>query len=199
MKKVVQNHSDKNIGKSMATYTLFERVSGKNFSSFDQFLSSKYTDSDDKKRLWKINQIIALVIVIENSLICSKNKEFKLLTSSSKSRIKNRIIKKIMFVYKVQKSEAVKILYKQTKGNDDRIFTPRILQAVAGFNLGELVDIVEAHFSNKVSLIKSLKKFKDDRNFVFHNSTSSTSDIDRRLDNAITSGQKIKDELQSSI
>lgn len=193
--KKIQKHSDKNIGKSMATYILLERLSSTRFKSFTDFLSDKHTDDIDKERLWKINQLFALVVVIENALICNKHEEYKNFKSAQKNKIKNEIIARTSRNYSVDKSNAAKILYKQTKGDANRLFTPRILQVDAGYNLGDLVALIENNFPNDVVFIKQLKKLKTDRNFVFHNLTSSVADIDKKLDSAIKLANKLNARL----
>lgn len=190
--KNINKHSDENIGKSFGLWTTFDLLT--RMKGFDDLLNSKSVDGQGKERVFKILKIFSLAVVIEAGLVELMDHQYMNFSDEKKQKIRDIILKKIKSSRKVTLEKAEELVGEQLSNSKKIIISP-ILQYLAGYSMGELISFAENNFNFEKKLLDDLYLFKDSRNLIIHNSTSTRHDVDSTLEEALCLG----DELQKVI
>jgi len=176
--------------------TLFECISelrgAKSFKNYIELLDSySHIMPNLHKIIFNLMRVSAITHIIEHNLILKMELLYKKAIKDIQEEIKKDIIKKTTKMNSLNKEEALKLIKKQQEGENVWMIPP-ILQYVAGYSLGELIHLYGMLVDkNDDLLLPLLDKFKNARNNIVHNMTSSRIDISQNIDDAINSMKKI--------
>lgn len=191
--KLINKHSDSNFVKGFGLFLLFGQVADAH--SLEELLNDQYLPTYGKDRFFKISKVFALAVLNEHYLIEKMYFEYNKFAEAQKNTIQNLILKQIAryhsFKGKTRIAEAQKVLRNQVSDSKNLV-TPPILQYAAGYTMGSLISFAKESFSIDQKIIDKFEEFKDKRNLIIHNSTSSREDIDQNLDAAISLGLELK-------
>ena len=202
--KTLGKHSDSNFIKGFSLFILFDQIiKAKNLETF---LGNKHVSIIGKERFFKISKVLALSATNEHLLVEKMYYQFDDFDIIKKELIEKRLLKQIIKNQRLKGNnyllEAKEILREATSGSKN-LMTPPILQYIAGYTMGELLSFVQDNFSIDKLILEKFKDFKEKRNFIIHNSTSSREDVDENLNIAIDIGLEIerllKDQLKPLI
>lgn len=187
--KNTNKHSDENIGKSFSLWVMFDLIT--RMKNFDDLLGNRLVDGREKERVFKILKIFSLAVVIETGLVELMDHQYMNFSDENKQEIRDIILKKIKSSRKVTLEKAEELISEQL-GNSKKIIISPILQYLAGYSMGGLISFAENNFDFEKKLLDDLYLFKDSRNLIIHNSTSTRHDIDNTLEEALRLGNELQ-------
>ncbi|MBP6945174.1 hypothetical protein KBD61_04460 [Patescibacteria group bacterium] len=196
MPQEIKKHSDENFIKGFQLYLLFKRIAESNANTLD----IEGFDLNDEIFAWKILQLFSLTVAIEQALLCVLDQEYMKLNEEQRSSIKKHVLGKIRNKHKLKtEGESQALLEKQTS-TEGHIIIPPVIQYLAGYTLGDIVALTDRSFPTvPKELIESLGRFKEERNYIMHNSISSRDSFEKRITNGINSGKTILSQLEERL
>ena len=198
--KIPQKHSDALFVNGMRFWTNLESIADAN--NMNEFLNSRFTNESDKSDIFSILRVFATTVVIEHLLILNMSKRYQSLGAAAKENVKKDVLDKIKRTMGLKNgnadAEAERLLSEQVSSSEN-LFTPPVLQYLAGYTLGGLINLYKKHLQINPDLEESLRKFADARNFVVHNTLSSREDIYEHIRTAIAIAAELKPALRPRI
>ncbi|GEM_PF-2756068 len=175
--KKVPPHDDKLFFQGLALYYTADIISkSDSWENMLEKIDRLPQPNEIKSLLFGRFQVINFVTPIEYKLcsLCEHLYKKKLFKKDSKA--KSHVIKQIKRFRRLHTNEAVDLLANETKGIQKRIWTPHKLLFVAGYSLGNFIDLIRSHtknFQGKEKLLLNLSDINEKRNLIVHNFTSS--------------------------
>lgn len=133
-----------------------------------------------KSLLFSRFKALNFMTLLEHSLCslfsyCHKAKLFK-----NPQKARKVVIKQIERFRRLTNKEAEEILEKEIESKEARIWTPHKLLFIAGYSLGNFIDLFSGqtkNFPEKEDILTKLTELNIKRNLIMHNATSSRVDI----------------------
>lgn len=181
-----EEHDDSNWITGFILWSFMDNF--KDVNSFDEYLVN-FDKKDDwskyKEIIFKITKIIMITHVIEHRLISKIEMIYNSSPNDQQEKIQKDIIDKTKRTNKIKREDAIDLIKKQQDSRSDVWIVPPILQYVAGYTLGDLVYLYGLQVKNDNKLLVLLKEFKEKRNTIIHNTTSSRINIKNEINDAL--------------
>lgn len=196
MPQEINKHSDENFIKGFQLYLLFKRIAESNANT----LGAERFDLNDETFAWKVLQLFSLTVTIEQALLCVLDQEYMKTTEEQRSSIKRLVLGRVRNKHKLKTEEEAQDLIEEQTSTKEHVIIPPVIQYLAGYTLGDIIALASGSFPTiPKELIESLVSFKEERNYIIHNSISSRDSFEHRITNGINLGKTILSRLEEML
>lgn len=194
-------HTDQNWSKGFNLWFLLDKVSS--LSTFEELLNNDQFTTSEREVLLKLIRIQSYATILEQTLIAVMDGEWDDFSEAKKEvvrqEVKRRTIKYRNLTKKKDPDEEAERLIKEQISSSSKIIIPPILQYVAGYTMGNLLKLAQDHFTIDKQILTKMEEFKEARNYVMHNSTSSREDIDSHFETGLTVAKELEEMLGNAL
>jgi hypothetical protein len=190
--KKQNKHSDENFIKGFGAWMLFEFIT--RTKMLDDFLTSKSLDAEGREDAYKILKVFSFSVIVEGLLIEQMYNQYENFEEEKRAKIKKDILEQIKRNHYLKGSaadEEAEVLLQNQLSESQKIIIPPVLQYTAGYTMGGLINLAIQYFDIDITVISKLKEFKEDRNYIFHNPTSSRDNLDEIVERIIKTGEEL--------
>lgn len=194
-------HNDQNWWKGFNLWFLLNKING--LQKFEELLDNQRFSDNERNNILRLLKIQGYATILEHTLIAVMDGEWDDFSDNKKAiirqEVKNRTVKFRSLKRELSPdTEAERLINEQTSSSGKIIITP-VLQYVAGYTMGNLIKLAEDHFSVDQQILSKMEEFKDARNYVMHNSTSSREDIDVHFETGLSVAKEIEELLGDAL
>jgi len=182
-----KNHSDELFITGFGIYLSIERLRTSN--SFEEYINT-FNNEREKQLMFQIIKVVLVTHNLEHKLISKMESLYNSSVETIKKKAQKDIVEHTMRINQIDKNSAQNLIKKQQGEFKDVWMVTPILQYVAGYTLGGLISLYKLLNGNK-KLVELLKEFKEKRNNILHNTTSSRIKIKEKTIKALVLLEKI--------